>query len=265
MRTFTSYVSAYDSHVGSVPMDEMSRNQQDELIRAIFNGEFEEYVMDHDIDHAYPNALWTLVVAAGMDLERSGVIKDFENRTPDDRDWIINFFAPSKLWLRLEEAFPPFDDAYPKTEYLWGELEQFAKRDMIAELEGMDWRRRLRNPADPSSGILQRLPYQTFVKEYDSGKLSFFVDRGLAVQAFRLSDSAWTYILPLVFFAGLLAFIPVAIFWSIWGGIVLLTLAIVARKSLTANAVAWVRKDALASRRRFRWLSARGVIWARRV
>src|SRR3546814_18687374 len=95
------------------------------------------------------------------------------------------------------------------------------------------------------------------------GRLSLFVDRGLATQAYRLSGSAWTSILPLTFFVGLLAFIPVAIFWSVWAGVGLLALAIIAKKMLTAKAIAWVRKEAIGDRTRYRWFTARGVIWSR--
>src|SRR3546814_16768843 len=85
---------------------------------------------------------------------------------------------------------------------------------------------------------------------YDRGRLSLFVDRGLATQAYRLSGSAWTSILPLTFFVGLLAFIPVAIFWSVWAGVGLLDLAIIAQKMLTAKAIARVRKEAIGDRPR---------------
>src|SRR3546814_15047611 len=99
--------------------------------------------MEHDIDHAYPNALWTLVVLAGMHLEQKGIIENFEHRTDDDRDQILNYFAPSKLWIRLEEAFPPFDESFRTSDYAWGELLLFATRDAIAELQEFDWRTKL--------------------------------------------------------------------------------------------------------------------------
>src|SRR3546814_11699966 len=82
--------------------------------------------------------------------------------------------------------------------------------------------------------MLTRLPYQTSSDEYDRGRLSLFVDRGLATHAYRLSGSAWTSILPLTFFVGLLAFIPVAIFWRVWAGAGLLALAITA-KTMRSN------------------------------
>ena len=265
MRSFTSYVSAYDSHVGTLSIGELPRDQQDELIRLVFDADFEEFVMAHDIDHAYPNALWTLIVLAGTHLERTGIIKDFEQRTDDDRDAILNYFAPSKLWLRIEEAFPPFDQIIRKSDYERGELLLFAKRDAIAELQEFDWRTKLRNYTERDTTMITRMPYQTFSSEYDRGRLSLFVDRGMATQAYRLSGSTWAMILPLTFFAGLLASIPVAIFWSVWVGIGLFALAIIARKMLTVKAIAWVRKEAIGDRRRYRWFSARGVIWCRKV
>src|SRR3546814_9217564 len=100
--------------------------------------------MEHDIDHAYPNALWTLVVLAGMHLEQKGIIENFEHRTDDDRDQILNYFAPSKLWIRLEEDFPPFDESFRKSDSEWGELLLFAKRNAIAELQEFEDRKSTR-------------------------------------------------------------------------------------------------------------------------
>ena len=100
MRTFTSYASEYDLHIGKVSMNALPREQQDDLIRLIFepDGEYQSYVMQHDLEHCAPDGLWTIVVAVGMHLERRRVIKDFDERTPADRDWIINFLAPTNLW-----------------------------------------------------------------------------------------------------------------------------------------------------------------------
>ncbi len=123
----------------------------------------------------------------------------------------------------------------------------------------------LHRPAHPTDGVLFRLPYQTYRGEWEAGRLNSLVDRGMAVQAYRLSNSAWTWILPPIFLLGLLAFIPVMIFWSVWIGFGIFVAAIIARKMLTKKAVDWVRQDALASRERYRWYSARNVVWARGV
>lgn len=271
MRTFTSYVSKYDAHVGKTPMGELPREQQDEIIHLIFDphGDYHSFVMQHNVDHHAPDGLWTLVVAGGLFLERRRVIKDFTERTSADRDWIINLFAPTNLWLRLEEAFPPFDNHYHMTDYDWSEIAQFAAKDAITDLMGDDLKSELSEflhcPAQLSDGMLFRLPYQTYHGEWEAGRLNSFVDRGMAVQAYRLSNSAWTWILPLIFLLGLLAFVPVMIFWSVWFGLALLGAAIIARKLLTKKAVEWVRRDALASRERYRWYSARRIVWARRI
>ena len=271
MRTFTSYVSEYDSHVGKIPMGSLPREQQDELIRLIFDpdGDHQAYVMQHDVDHTAPNALWTIVVAIGMYLERRRVIEDFEAMMASDRDWIINFLAPTNLWLRLEEAFPPFDGCYVTTDYDWSELRRFSTRYSISELDGDDLRENLMEflsiPAPPVDGVLMRLPYQTYVAEWESGCLSSYVDRGMAVQAYRFSNSVWTWLLPATFFFGLFAFIPVMIFISVWLGVGILALSLVARKALTSKAVDWVRKDALGSRERYRRYSSRRMIWGRRL
>src|SRR3546814_12430701 len=90
-----------------------------------------------------------------------------------------------------------------------------SKRNAIAELQEFDWRTKLSKYTERDSTMLTRLPYQTFSDEYDRGRLSLFVDRGLATQAYRLSGSAWNSILPLTFFVGLLTFFPVPTFSSV--------------------------------------------------
>lgn len=201
MRTFTSYVSEYDAHVGKKPMGDLSREQQDEIIRLIFEpeGDYRAYVMQNDVENHAPDGLWTCVVAAGMYLERRRVIRDFTVRTDVERDWIINFFAPTNLWLRLEEAFPPFDSYHRKTDYDWSEVETFSAKDAIADLDGDDVQSTLMNflhrPVPPSDGMLFRLPYQTYKGEWEAGRLNSVVDRGMAVKAYPLSNSAWTWIL----------------------------------------------------------------------
>src|SRR3546814_13518132 len=93
-----------------------------------------------------------MVVLAGKNLEQKGSIENFEHRTDDDRDQILNYFAPSKLWIRLEEAFPPFDESFRKSDYEWGELLLFAKRNAIAELQEFDWSTKLRRSEERSLG-----------------------------------------------------------------------------------------------------------------
>ncbi len=109
MRTFTSYVSEYDAHVGKTPMGDLPREQQDEIIRTIFepDSEYQSYVMQHDVEHHAPDGLWTLVVAAGLYLERRRVIEDFTERTPTDRDWIINFLRRPISGSGLKRHFLP--------------------------------------------------------------------------------------------------------------------------------------------------------------
>src|SRR3546814_11784469 len=89
---FFKQKTAYEMRISDWSSDVCSsdlRDQQDDLIRRVFDADFQDYVMEHDIDHAYPNALWTLVVLAGMHLEQKGIIENFEHRTDDDRDQIL--------------------------------------------------------------------------------------------------------------------------------------------------------------------------------
>lgn len=267
-RTFTSYVSEYDAHRGTRRMNDLSREDQNNLITLMFQpeGDTHAYVMEHDIDHKQPDGLWTIIVALGTLLERKSVIKEFPSAATEDHDLIINMLAGTRLCLRLEEAFEPFDRAIPLTDYEWAEIEIFGARDAIVGLTDNDAaiqiKRLLAPVARDPDGIERRMPYQDFVKQWNQGHLALYVDRGLAVQAYRLADSAWTY-LPLAFFAGLMAFIPVMIFVGFWWGVAVLVLTIFARKLLTKKADTWVRTTALKDRARYRWFTSRGIVWAR--
>lgn len=270
MRSFNSYASEYDMHRGSISMADLSREKQDELIRLMFEpeGDYQAFVTEHDVKHEQPDALWTIIVAMGCLLERRRVISDFTQRTDGDRDAIIATLVGSKLWLRLEEVFPPFDSYYRKEDYDWSEIETFSAKDAIAELDGEDAQQELleflERPAAPADGAIFRLPWQAYKQEFGSGRLLSIIDRGMAVQAYRLSNSVWTSILPVSFLLGLVAFIPVGIFYSFWAGLAVFVVAIVSRKMLTKMAVDWVRHDALANQERYRWYAARHIVWARR-
>lgn len=270
LRSFTSYASDYDMHRGSSAMADLSRGKQDELIQLMFQpeGDYQAFVTENDVKHEQPDALWTIIVSMGCLLERKHAIRDFTRRTNADCDAIIATLMGSKLWLRLEEAFPPFDNYRRKEDYDWSEIETFSAKDAIADLDGDDAQqyllKYLARPEPPLDGVIFRMPYQTYKHEFDAGRLVSFVDRGMAVQAYRSSDSIWTSILPASFLIGLLAFIPIAVFYSFWVGLAVLTVAIISRKMLTKKAVDWVRQDALANRDRYRWYVARDIVWALR-
>jgi hypothetical protein len=265
MPTFTSYASDYEMHRGSIEMADLAVEQQNELIRLMFD---QAAVVEQNVKHGQPDGLWTVIVAMGMWLERKSLVKDFTQRTEADRDRIIDTLTGSNLWLRLEEAFPPFDKYHEHKRYNWSEIETFSAKDAIAELDGDDAKVRLteflERPVQPADGTLFRMPYQTYKHEFDTGRLISFVDRGMAVQAYRLSDSNWAMVLPFTFLIGLVAFIPIMIFYRFWVGLAVLAIAIIAKRMLTKKAEQWVRQDALNSRERYRWYSARNIVWARR-
>jgi hypothetical protein len=270
MPTYTSYASDYDNHVGNLPLSAMPIEQQNELIRLIFDPKrnYQTYVVEHNIDHTQPDCLWTLIVAVGMFLERNRVIKDFTKRTETDCNRIIEFFAPTNLWMRLEEAYSPFDKYFYKVRYDWNEIEVYSEYDAINDLMGDNLRNDLladlSSAAPPSDGMLMRLSYETFCSEWQTGRLKAFVDRSMAVQAFQLSDSPWKQILPTIFLLGVVTFLPIAIFLNLWIGICVLVVAIAAKQILTKKAVDWVRGDALVDKERFRFYSSRGVVWGQR-
>lgn len=269
MRTFTSYVSDYQAHRGSRSINALTRAEQDKLVHLLFEpeGDLHGFVIENNIDHAEPDGLWAIVVALGLFLERKSIIKEFPTASTNDRDRIINMLAGTRLWLRLEEAFEPFNEAFERTDYDWTELRPFGRQIETSDLEGDNVAARLKlrlapAPVDPE-GLERRLAFQDFVEKWETGRLEFFVNRVDAVQAYRLSSSVWTTILPTTFLLGLVAFIPVMVLISFWWGLGVLALAIAARKFLTKQADAWVRKEALSDRERYRWFTARRIIWAK--
>uniref|UniRef100_UPI0039838B4F hypothetical protein n=1 Tax=Phenylobacterium sp. TaxID=1871053 RepID=UPI0039838B4F len=124
-RTFTSYATPYDVYVGERDVSDLHRDEVDRLIKAVFlpDGEdFRELVTRWNVKKAQVEGLWSLVVHVGLRLERTRGIADLIERTEDDVQNIIATLDGSRLWLRVEEAFPPFDHLTSRTDYDWSEL-----------------------------------------------------------------------------------------------------------------------------------------------
>lgn len=275
MRSFTSYVSEYDAHRGTRSLNDLPREQQNELIQLLFTegSDHRQWVVDHDLKHDEPDGLARIVVAILQfwqeELEVDAYFDD-ENVVFDieeQRGTAIHLLAGTNLWLRLEEAFSPFDHYPSPTIYNWTEMAQFSvPADVMDPTDNLqELRDYLEKVQEPDDGILLRLPYETYTRGWNKGQLSIFVDRGMAVQAYRLSNSAWSHILPIGFIFGLMFFIPIMIFVGLVWGLGVLILAVVARKFLTRKAVDWVRQDSLSAHYRYRWYSARNIVWARRL
>ena len=56
-RSFVSYASEYDMHMGNITINDLSREQQDELIRLVFdpNGDHQEFVIANNLEHFQPD------------------------------------------------------------------------------------------------------------------------------------------------------------------------------------------------------------------
>lgn len=267
--TFVSKVSEYDLHEGTVRMADLPTEQQDELIHLIFDteGDYRKFVIEHNIHHLQPDGLWMLVVALGLHLERLGAIVDFSLLTQSDCDEIINTIAGTNLWLRLEEAFPPFDNYYPKSSYDWAEIEYFGAPNSIAEFTEGNARAKILGLLDfgptPQNAEYLRLPYQDYLRGYQEGRLVSTVNRNIALQTFEHSNQGRTKLLAPVHILGLILFLPILIFLNVWAGLVVLLISIAAKRLLSVRAVKWFREYALSNRERFRFYSSRKAIWAR--
>ncbi len=269
---FVSYASKYDLFDGWVSVGELSDKEQDEFIRTVFStdGDYQSLVMRRGIKKAQAEGLWALIVFVGVELESSKVIADFDSRTDDDIQEIISFFSGSRLWLRLEEAFPPFDFLEEKTEYDWSELESI-RIEYLTEVSGGPLHEIKSKVMEflSSSGLslqsdfIDRMPYHAFKSLYKEGKVALFVDKGLAPLA-KLSgyvDDPMTSVLPWVFLLGLVSVIPVWLVFSFWLALVVLLLSFVAKVVLNSLLVTKVRRAAVADKNSYRWLLSRKIIW----
>lgn len=267
-----SYASEYDLFDGWVSIGELPDKEQDELIRTVFStdGDYRDLVMRKGIKKAQVEGLWALIVFVGLELERAQVITDFESRTDGDIQEIISFFSGSRLWLRLEEAFPPFDCLEEKTEYDWSELES-VRIEYLTEVSGEPLYKIKSKLMDflSSSGlslqsnVIERMPYHAFESLYKEGKVAVFVDRGLAPLA-KLSgcvDDPMTSFLPWVFILGLVSVIPVWFFLGFWVALVVLFMSFAAKIVFNILIMTKVRRAAVEDKRCYRWFLSRKIIW----
>ena len=276
MTEFISYASPYDLYIGYRSIGDVPPDEQDELIRACLGTEpdYRELVVQKAIKKSQAEGLWSLVVTAGLALERMGRLKDFEARTDDDVQEIIAFLSGTKLWLRLEEAYPPFNFRELKTDYDWSELER-VDIGVLSETAGQSPFRVKSNickhiaspPLQFDTPVIDRMAYHAFKQLYEEGKLRLFVDRMLATLVGRrgMVKNPLMPLLPFTFYGGLLAFIPLWIFAGFWYAVAGPVLAF-ASKSLTMKILLEeTRGLALADKEAYRWMVSRRIIWLQRA
>jgi hypothetical protein len=274
---FITYATEYDLYTGRCSIGDLSTDDQDALIREIFSAEtdFRETVVAKQIKKAQAEGLWSLVVLAGLALESSRRIKNFDQRTDADIQEIVGFFSGTQLWLRLEEAFPPFDIRQEKTKYDWTELEKpgvqklmahaagerphIVKQKMCDHLAGM--------PSQIGATFIDRMPYHSFKHYYDERKLILFVDRGLAPVAARARIVAvpWSTTLAMIFFLGLIAALPLWFFVGFWYAVAAFVAAVVAKRTTMRLLIKATRDVAIADTVAYKWLLAHRIIWFRYV
>lgn len=247
MRQFVSYQSEYDRHIGSREMSALPVEGQDELIRIMFDpgGDSQRFVIDNDIDKCQPDALWTILVAVGCFLERRRRIPDFAERTPGDCMQIVNQLRGTLLARRLIRVLSPSNSS--REAYDWSEIESFGARDAIAGMthdniveDLRDFLMHENNTAVFTQPIDTVMPKDLSVE----GINITYLNGPMAVQAYRLSPSLLTTILPFMFLGGLISFIPIGFFVGLWWGVATLIAAILARKYLTTVALRWVVEQA---------------------
>lgn len=273
---FVSYASDYDMFKGRRSIAEIPIQEQDELIRLIVSpgGDFREMVVKQDIRKSQAEGLWALIVFIGLYLEDNHVIKNFEIRNEQDIEKIISFFSGTNLWLRLEEAYPPFYFLNSKTKYNWKELET-VKIEKLTEATGkslFEVKSKIleylsSSPSEIQEDVICRMPYHVFQQSYREGKLKLFVDRGLSPAAVGAGyvNRFGLIVLSFIFFGGLLAFIPLWIFFGFWYALVVLVVSILGKKIFNKILVSRVRKAAIKDKKAYRWLLSRRIIWLQYV
>jgi len=187
MTEFVSYASTYDLFVGRRSIGELSVQEQDQLIKSIMSADddFPELVIRKEIKKSQAEGLWALIVFTGLALEDACQIKNFEARNDEDIKKIVAFFSGTKLWLRLEESYPPFNFLENKTDYDWSELESI-RIELLTEATGEPLYKVKSKiceyltsaPVLLTSESINRMSYDAFRQSYDEGKLRLFVDRG---------------------------------------------------------------------------------------
>lgn len=271
MNTFISYATEYDSYKGEKSVGSLSQEQQDELIRTVFDPsqDFRTLVVSHNLIKAQVEGLWAVVVLVGSALEGARLIGDFTQRTSVDIEKIIEALSGTLLWLRLEEAFPPFDVLPSRTTYDWKELEAVSMESLagvagesLITIKGALFKFLKSRPLILKPNIDARMPYHAFKHLYNEGKLALFVDRGLASVAGVagiVKSSAPRYV-----FASLVTFIAALPIWYFAGffcAVCAVVIAIFLFRRSFSTIVSEVRSSAISSKTSYRWLMSRKVVW----
>lgn len=272
--TFVSYASSYDLYVGRNDIGDLTSEQQDELIKETLaaEGDSRSLVVEWNVKKSQAEGLWVLIIIVGSALEHAGRIRDFMSRDEKDIQEIVAFFTATKLGLRLEEAYPPFDFREKRTEYDWSELESVRMESLTIDSSDslMDVKEEICNVlkseyTDISKDYIDRIPFHVFERYYKDGKLELIVDKGLSSMVARsgILPIKWPSIFAMMFTALIIAFIPIWIFFGAAWGLLALIGAFICKSLSTQMIVSGVRSFALKDKNLFRLFLARHIVWVR--
>jgi len=265
---FISYANEYDLYQGEVDIGSLPVELQDDLIKLTLDadGNFRDFVMKHNIKKSQAEGLWSLIVMLGTALERKGAINNFESRTYEDIQLIIEKLAEFALWQRLEEAYPPFDSFEKKTQYDWSELEKIGAffeqhaGESLYEIQ-MALFSALAN-RDVDYNYDSRLSFDNCKAWLNENKINLHQDRMLANLA---GASGRVKTKSPFFFSGAVALlIAMPIVWIFAGFLAALgtlACAIFAFKAARSSLRNAVYRAALTSKEEYRWFMSRKILW----
>lgn len=134
---FTSYGSEYSYHEGSRSINDLFREEQNELIRVTLNpeGGMQDYVIQHDILKSEAQGLWIAILQIGLFLERRGLIEEFDDRLPHEIDLIVQKLDETPLGKRIREALAGYgsEDA----QFDWNLLSTFGRDGFFDECKSL--------------------------------------------------------------------------------------------------------------------------------
>ncbi len=263
-----SYANEYDLYEGEGDIGSLPAELQDDLIKLTLgtDGNSRGFVMKHNIKKSQAEGLWSLVVMLGFALENKGAINNFESRTYEDIQLIIEQLAEFALWQRLEEAYPPFDFLEKKTEYDWSELEKITlffeehAGESLYEIQ-MALFSVLAN-RDVDYRYDTRMSFECCKAWLKEEKINLHQDRMLANLA-GASGKVKTNS-PIIFFGATALLIAMPIVWFFTGFLAALgtlACAIFAFKAARASLRDAVYSAALTSNEKYRWFMSRKILW----
>ncbi len=265
---FISYANEYDLYQGTVDIRNLQAELQDAFIKLTLEagGDFRAFVMKHDIKKIQAEGLWSLVILLGVELEREGAINNFESRTYDDVQLIIEQLAEFALWQRLEEAYPPFDFLGKKTAYDWSELEKIEPLfdelvgDSLYEIQVALFSVLANRNID--RGYDTRMSFDCCKAWLEEKKINLHQDQMLANRAGASGNVKSNS--PFFFWGALGLLVAAPIVWWLLGFLAAMgTLAgaIFAFKAARASLRNSVYHAALTSKEKFRWFMSRKILW----